>query len=221
MGRREPAEGSSSPSAKLRVISAGRSGTIGERLRVELSDGSSFLLPSDALLEPGIPVGELEADGELGPEAVERLRELAQAYAWRLRALRLLNAGAQTAAGLRRKLLARGAGPAAVEEVLGRLVQEGHIDDRAFARAWVRQRLERHPEGAGPLLAGLLRRGVGMELAREVVGALLDPEAERESAARLAEKLARRTGMTRQRLEASLRARGFARAVIRELLPGD
>jgi SOS response regulatory protein OraA/RecX len=221
MGKREPAEGSSSPSARLRVISARRSGTIGERLRIALSDGSSFLLPIDALLEPGIPVGELEPDGELEPEAADRLRELAQAYAWRSRALRLLGASAQTAAGLRRKLLARGAAPSAVEGVLGRLVQEGHIDDRAFARSWVRQRLERHPEGEGPLLAGLLRRGVSRELAREVVGALLDPEAERESAARLAEKLARRTGMTPQRLEASLRARGFSRAVIRELLAGD
>jgi len=221
MDRREPAEGSSSPSAKLRVVAANRSGTIGERLKITLSDGSSFLLPAEALLQPGIPVGELQPDGELAPEEVNRLEELAAGYALRSRALRFLEAGAKTTAGLRRKLLARGgAAPSAVEAVLDSLAREGLLDDRAFARAWVQSRLERHPEGEGPLVAGLLRRGVGRELAREVVGELLDPQAERQSAERLLEKLERRSGMSRESLEAALRRRGFSRALIRELLAG-
>jgi regulatory protein len=172
----------------------------------------------DALLEPGLAVGQL--DGELEPEVVERLRELAQAYALRSRALRILGAGAQTATGLRRKLLARGAVPHALEAVLERLAREGHIDDRAFARDWVRQRLERHPEGQGPLLAGLLRRGVGRELAEEALGSLLTPEAERESLLRLARKLRRRSGMTPERLLNALLARGFRRAAVHEVLAG-
>jgi regulatory protein len=218
MDRQEPAGGSSSPSAKLRVVAASRSGTIGERLRIRLSDGSSFLLPADVLLQPGLPVGELQPDRELAPEEVGRLKELAAGYSLRSRALRLLGASAQTAAGLRRKLSARGAAPSAVEAVLASLAREGLLDDRAFARGWVQSRLERHPEGAGLLVAGLLRRGVGRELAREVVGELLDPQAERRSAERLLEKLGRRSGMSRERLEATLGKRGFSRALIRELL---
>jgi regulatory protein len=218
MDRQGPAEGSSSPSAKLRVVAAGRSGTIGERFKITLSDGSSFLLPADALLQQGVPVGELQPEGELAAEDVRRLEELAAGYALRSRALRFLDAGAQTAAGLRRKLLARGAAPSAVEAVLASLAREGLLDDRAFARGWVQSRLERHPEGEGPLVGGLLRRGVGRELAREVVGELLDPQAERQSAERLLEKLERRSGMSRERLEASLRRRGFSRGLIRELL---
>jgi regulatory protein len=174
----------------------------------------------DALLEPGIPVGQLQPDGELEPEVVERLRELAQVYALRWRALRLLASGAQTAAGLRRKLLARGAPPRALEAVLQRLVREGHIDDRAFARQWLRQRLERHPEGPGPLLAGLLRRGVRRELAEEALDSLLSPELERESLLALARKLKRRSGMTPERLLKTLLARGFRRAAVREVLAG-
>ena len=220
MDRQGPAEGSSSPSAKLRVIATNRSGTIGERLKITLSDGSSFLLPAEALLQPGLPVGELRPDGELAPEEVSRLEELAAGYALRSRALRFLEAGAKTASGLRRKLLARGAALSAVEAVLDSLAREGLLDDRAFARAWVQSRLERHPEGEGPLVAGLLRRGVGRELAREVVGELLDPQAERQSAERLLEKLERRSGMSRESLEAALRRRGFSRALIRELLAG-
>jgi regulatory protein len=220
MDRQEPAEGSSSPSAKLRVVAAGRSGTIGERLKITLSDGSSFLLPAEALLQPGIPVGDLEPGGELAPEAAKRLEVLAQSYALRSRALRILGAGAQTAAGLRRKLLARGAAPSAVQAVLEQLAREGLLDDRAFARGWVQSRLERHPEGEGLLIAGLLRRGVSRELAREVVAELLDPQAERQSAARLLEKLGRRAGVSRERLEATLRGRGFSQGLIRELLEG-
>jgi regulatory protein len=218
MGKQEPAEDSSSPSARLRIVSASRSGTIGERLKLTLSDGSSFLLPMEVLLEPGIPVGQLQPDGELEPQVVERLREMAQAYSLRSRALRLLCSGAQTAAGLRRKLLARGAAPPALEAVLQRLVREGHIDDRAFAREWVRQRLERHPEGPGLLLAGLLRRGVSRELAEEALGSLFSPEVERESLLRLARKLRRRSGMTPERLLNTLLARGFRRAAVREVL---
>jgi regulatory protein len=220
MGKLEPAGDSSSPSARLRIVSFSRSGTIGERFKLTLSDGSSFLLPMDALLEPGIPVGQLQPDGELEPEVVERLRELAQVYALRWRALRLLASGAQTAAGLRRKLLARGAPPRALEAVLQRLVREGHIDDRAFARQWLRQRLERHPEGPGPLLAGLLRRGVRRELAEEALDSLLSPELERESLLALARKLKRRSGMTPERLLKTLLARGFRRAAVREVLAG-
>ncbi len=214
----EPAEGSSSPNVKLRVVAASRSGTIGERLKITLSDGSSFLLPADALLQQGLPVGELRPDGELAPEEVSRLEELAAGYALRSRALRFLEAGAKTAAGLRSKLLARGAAPPAVEAVLDSLAREGLLDDRAFARAWVQGRLERHPEGEALLVSGLLRRGVGRELAREVVGELLDPQAERQAGERLLEKLGRRSGMSRESLEATLRRRGFSRALIRELL---
>jgi regulatory protein len=220
MGKLGPAEGSSSPSASLRVVSASRSGTIGERIKLTLSDGSFFLLPMDALLEPGIPVGQLQPEGELEPEAVERLRELAQAYALRSRALRLLASGAQTAAGLRRKLAARGAPAAALEAVLERLAREGHIDDRAFAREWVSRRLERHPEGPGPLLAGLLRRGVSRELAEETLASKLSPEVERESLRRLAAKLRRRSGMSQERLLKTLLARGFRRAAVHEVLAG-
>jgi regulatory protein len=218
MGKLEPAEGSSSPSANLRVVAAGQSGTIGERLKITLSDGSSFLLPAEALLQQGLPVGDLTPGGEIAPEVVQRLEELAQSYALRSRALRLLGASAQTAAGLRRKLLARGAAPSAVQALLESLAREGLLDDRAFARGWVQNRLERHPEGERLLVAGLLRRGVGRELAREVVAELLDPQAERQSAVRLLEKLGRRAGMSRERLAAALRRRGFSRHLIRELL---
>ena len=218
MGRPEPAAASSSPSARLRVQSVTRSGTIGERLCVTLSDGSSFSFPEAGLQDHGFAA--LAPGVELEEQAVCRLGTLARTSELRDRALRLLAGGAHSTRGLERKLLARGADPGLVAAELRRLAACGLLDDRAYAGAWVRQRLARHPEGPGPLLAGLQRRGVPREIAEETVRAQLTEEAERAGVTALAEKLRRRSGMTPERLEAALARRGFRRSLIRELLGG-
>ncbi len=210
MGRPEPAAASSSPSARLRIQSLERSANHGQ-LRLELSDGSSFLIPQSA-------AGALEPGTELEGEEVRRLAELARSGELHERALRLLAGSAHTAQGLERKLLARGAEPGLVAAELARLAEAGLLDDGAFAEAWVRLRLARHPEGAGPLLAGLERRGVSRELAEQAVREELTAEAEREAAAALAEKLRGRSDMTPERLRATLARRGFRGSLIRELL---
>ena len=220
MARPEPAAASSSPSAKLRVQSLTRTGTIGERLKVTLSDGSAFSFPETSLPDHGLLPAQLEPGAELEEEAVRRLGELARASEVRQRALRLLAGGAHSVRGLERKLLARGAEPRLVTAELERLAGAGLLDDQAYAAAWVRQRLERHPEGQGPLLAGLEHHGVSRELAGAVVRAELTQEAERAGAEALVQKLLRRTGMTPERLQGVLVRRGFRRSLIRELL-GD
>ncbi len=211
MGKPEPAAASSSPSARLRIQSLEPSGTTGERLRLTLSDGSSFLIPR-------LVAGGLAPGGELEAEEVQRLAELARSSALHERALRLLAGAAHSARSLERKLLARGAEPGLVTAELARLAEAGLLDDRAYAEAWVRLRLARHPEGAGPLLAGLERRGVSREAAEQAVRAALSAEAERAAAAALAEKLRRRSDMSPERLRGTLVRRGFRASLIRELL---
>jgi regulatory protein len=218
MGRPEPAAASSSPSAKLRILSLTRSGTIGERIRVTLSDGSFFSFPETCLPERGLAAGDLEPGVELGEEAVRSLGELARASQVRERALRLLAGGAHSVRGLERKLLARGAEPGLVAAELARLTASGLLDDRAYAEAWVRQRLARHPEGLGLLEAGLRRRGVPRELAAQTVRREVTEEVERVAAAALAGKLRCRSGMTPALLSNTLARRGFRRGLIRELL---
>ena len=217
MGRPEPAAASSSPSAKLRVQSLERSANLGE-LRVELSDGSFFSFPETSLQERGLAKTDLEPGAELAEEAVRALAELERAGELHERALRLLAQGAHSVRGLERKLLARGAEPGLVARELERLTNAGLLDDRAYAEAWVRQRLARHPEGPGPLEAGLRRRGVARELAERTVRVEVNAEVERAAAAALAGKLRRRSGMTPELLEAALARRGFRRGLIRELL---
>ena len=185
-----------------------------------LSDGSSFSFTERALQGSGFPAAELTPGAELDAEAAAALDRLARASAVHDRALRLLEGSGHTVRGLERKLLARGAEPALVQSELDRLAVSGLLNDESYAASWVRERLARHPEGGGPLLSGLQRRGVARELAEKAVRAQLTDEAEREAAAALAEKLRRRSDMTVERLQNSLSRRGFRRSVIREVLGG-
>jgi regulatory protein len=175
-------------------------------------------LPETSLAQLGLAAGALEPGTELEEGEVERLAEMARSSELHERALRLLASAAHSVQGLERKLLARGADPGLLAAELNRLTGAGLLDDRAYAEAWVRLRLARHPEGAGPLLAGLERRGVSRELAEQAVREALTAEAERAAAAALVEKLRRRSDMTPERLRSALSRRGFRRSLIRELL---
>jgi len=171
-------------------------------------------------LEGGFTTGALAPGTELEEPQVRRLAELARASELHERALRLLAGAAHSTRGLERKLASRGAEPVLLAAELARLTHARLLDDRAYAEAWVRQRLARHPAGPGPLQAGIQRRGVPRELAEQAVRAQLTEEAERAAAAALAEKLRRRSDMTPERLGGALARRGFRRSLIRELL-GD
>lgn len=125
--------------------------------------------------------------------------------------VRLLARRARSRADLERRLSAAH-GPEAAADALARL--SAHLDDGAFARAWVEVRLRRGPVGRAALLAGLRREGVAASTARLAVDAAL-PEAEVGELARQAaeRRLAQMRGVppqrVRPRLAAYLSRRGF------------
>ena len=105
------------------------------------------------------------------------------AYAYRLIARR-----AYTRREMARKLAGKGE-PEKVETVLERLAESGYLDDRAFARDYVQQRLASRPAGRRLLEMRLRTKGVPAEAIREVLGEI-DPEAEEAAAQDLAKKKA-------------------------------
>ena len=122
-------------------------------------------------------------------------------------ALRSLGRRMQSRAELERKLLARTT-PEVARAVLGRLLEWGYLDDRAFAEAFVRSRRERW--GELRLRAELARRGVEEGVVREV---LAGGEEEGDEAARalaLLDKSAWRHKGEHARMVRFLQARGFA-----------
>lgn len=195
----------------------------GSAVRLRFSDGSSLVLPPEAL--PSIP---LERGTRLEGETLRQLRAASRERLAVARALSLVSRSRHTARGLALKLERRGFEPDAVRRAVERVTELGYLDDEEAARSWLEHRLERRPAGRGALLAGLLRNGVPRETAERVVDEALPPEAEAEAARRLLERLfpttrARRALEGEPARSAALRkleSRGFTRQAARLALRG-
>ncbi len=159
-------------------------------------------------------VGEWLADEQVAAlqaeDEIERARERALAY---------LTPRPRSEAEVRRYLIGKGFSAEAVEQVLERLRGVGLVDDLAFARFWVENRLRFRPRGRRGLWHELRQKG----LSDGVIEAALQGYDEVEAARRFAEGQARRLAampaeVRRRRLAERLARRGFAYETIRHIL---
>jgi regulatory protein len=186
---------------------------------VEVDRGRFASLPLEAVEPLGPQVG-----AELGPAALDRLRELADVEAAERAALRALARRAHARLDLRRRLVKRQHPPAAVEAALDRLALHGLLDDRRFAEQYAALRATR---GKGParLLRDLQAQGVERRTAEQAVRRALeeegiDPGVEaRAVAAKRARQLAGLpVAVRKRRLLAFLVRRGYGGPQLRELV---
>jgi len=130
------------------------------------------------------------------------------------KAVRILNAAAQTRSGLIVKLRRGGYSAAAAGAAGERAVQLGYVNDAAYAEALVGRRL-RQGRGAGLLRQELGHKGLGNEVVAGAMAAI-GPEDELASALDLAARLCRRyssevePARRRDRVLASMARRGFS-----------
>ena len=109
------------------------------------------------------------------------------------------------------------------DAAIDRCVEVGYLNDEAYARAYVRERIRLKPRGRPRLVSELLTRGVDRDTAERAVGAALEEEGVTEAellldvAARRARSL---RGVdppaARRRLSAFLARRGFRAGEIRD-----
>ncbi len=192
------------------VLSVELKGAGGEAVKIHLSDGSFYVLHAEAWARSSLSTGS-----PLDHEILSLLLARSERIFARRRALALLARAPQTRLGLAKKLAARGFGPAAVRHAIARMARLGYLDDRAFAEAWVRSRLQSRPEGWKSLSRGLRGRGVPRALADEVAAALYTPEEEAACARRLAGGLTASAAIRRLSLR-GFRSRAIA-LVLREI----
>jgi len=149
-------------------------------------------------------------------EALRRAEQQQRAYG---DALRLLNYRPRSTAEVRQRLRERGYDAEQIEAVVARLLGAGLLDDRAFARLWVENRLLNSPRGRQGLAAELRQKGV----APEVIAGVLDEAAEEQDEAAQALELARGraralAGLDRaaffRRLQSFLARRGFSADIV-------
>ncbi|MFH2068061.1 MAG: regulatory protein RecX [Candidatus Omnitrophota bacterium] len=103
-------------------------------------------------------------------------------------ACKLLGQRAYTRLKMAQKLAGRGE-PENVETVLDKLTESGYLDDRDFAREYIRQRLTTRPSGRRLLEMKLRTKGISKTAIGEVLDEL-EPEAEEAAAQSLATKKA-------------------------------
>jgi len=140
-------------------------------------------------------------------------------------ALRMLGRTAVASATLRERLLRKEHPEKAVDATVAALLDDGWLDDRAFAVAVAEAALRRGPLGVDALAARLTRRGVDPAVAREVAAQLATrlatgfpaadgrgtPMAAVEQALRWAEASLKRAGRLSRQRAARRVAAGLAR----------
>lgn len=182
-----------------------------ERVNIFLDEEYAFSL--DLMLAAGLHQGQTLTAAEIA--ALQAEDEKKRAYA---AALTFLGQRARSQLEVTQRLQQRDFSPAAIEQTLARLQQEGYLDDATFGQQWVANRQRFRPRSERALRYELRRKGMDAPLIDEVLqDAAIDEDAAAWTA--LQPKLARWQGLERvqfmQKAGAFLARRGFDHAVAR------
>ena len=94
-------------------------------------------------------------------------------------AVKLLSVKRLTKARLAEKLRDRGYAAEAVQAALAECERRSYLDDRTFARLYIKSVLDRKPVGRPRLLANLVRNGIDADLAQQTINETDDDEDDR------------------------------------------
>jgi regulatory protein len=183
-----------------------------DRVSVYLDGRFAFGLA--AIVAAGLRTGQTLTDAEIaqlgGRDEVEKAYE---------RALDFLSYRPRSEHEVRRRLRRRNLDEEVIEETIARLRKAGLVDDAAFARYWVENRMQFKPRGGRVLRHELRQRGVAPEIVDQAIEGL-DEEAVARRVARAGahryRDLARRD--FQRKLGAYLARRGFSYGVIKPLV---
>ncbi len=177
-------------------------------------DGKFTLgLSVEVVQDFGLRRGQVLEEADL--DALRRAEQRQRAYR---DALRLLSYRPRSVEEVRRRL-SRRYDQEQVEAAIARLVELNLLDDPAFARSWVENRLDLSPRGRRALDTELRRKGVVSEVVQQVLDEALSEETEAGHALELARNRARAmAGLDRQRffrrMQGFLARRGFSAEVV-------
>jgi regulatory protein len=176
---------------------------------LRLSDGSTVRALEDHL--PGFGLAE-------GSEVNEdTLREITASYEYakaREAAMRLLKTRPRTEQELRRRFSRNGVVGRTCNRLIGDLKAEGLVDDRVFARLWIREKVARAESGRRRIISDLRAKGIEEAVVMEELRLNYDRDREMENARQVALKRIRRIRKpddvgSRQKAFSFLLRRGF------------
>ncbi|MGG4496684.1 RecX family transcriptional regulator [Brevibacillus reuszeri] len=187
-----------------------------QRYHIELNDEYAFTVHEDILVKYNLFKGT-EVDEAFYREVLVA-EEKHKAY---LGALRYLGFRPRTSSQLHAYLLEKGFEPKIAEEICRRCEEQGYIDDKAFAKQWVDERLRIKPRSLYMLRMELQQRGVDRSIVEEAVSHV-SKESELEAARSLIEKKARRlqgppNPDEERKLLSMLMRKGFSHSIVQQI----
>ena len=135
----------------------------------------------------------------------------------------LLRYRPRSIAEARRRMSEKGYGPSVIEGTIEQAIATDQLDDAAFAKLWVRDRMWHHPLSRAAISQELRQKGIDPELIASTLQAEYPAVQEIELATGLAEARIRRyRGITfekrRNRLISFLARRGFSRGLVYQVV---
>jgi regulatory protein len=117
----------------------------------------------------------------------------------------------------------QGYGADSIETAIGQAIATGQLDDAAFARLWVRDRMWHHPLSRAAVAQELRAKGIPHGLIASTLDAEYPPVREIELATELAEvRIQRLRGLKPEtrtdRLVSFLSRRGFSRGIVYQVV---
>jgi regulatory protein len=183
-----------------------------DRVEVALEGGLKFRI-AKTLASP-LKVGQ-----HLSSQAIERLKERDLEERAYKQGLRMLSRRPHSEYELKRRFRRKGLTDAGQEAVIERLRKIGLVDDRAFAEAWVENRLTFRPRGAKALRYELRKKGVPSEAIHAALEGIDEEAAALDAAKQGARRLKNLSWeVFRRRLTGYLARRGFSYSTVSPLV---
>jgi len=131
----------------------------------------------------------LEVGQELSEEKIAELKADDAIEATYQKVLRYLSYRDRSEAEIRRYLHKREVTDTVIEDIVGRLLKSGLIDDHRFAHRWVENRSDLRPRSRRALSYELRQKGISNQIIDEVIEQIDDMELAYQAALRKSKKL--------------------------------
>ena len=189
-----------------------------ERISIWIDDEFAFGIAEETWVRFSLVTGRT-----LSADEISGIREWDEIYQAKQTGMRYLERRRRSRQEIRQRLVEKEYSEPAIEEAIRFLEEYGMVDDEAFARAWVHDRLLRKKVGRRKLASELSSKGIDRELVSNVLAEVLDIETARghamEAARGKERRLRKSDPMARERsMVTFLQSRGFGWEEIRPVL---
>ena len=181
-----------------------------KRVNVFLDDTFSFSLLAETALKESLKVGQ-----ELSDSEIEELQDNERYQRCFNAAIRFLGYRPRSESEVRQRLQRHGFDSECREKTIGRLKEQGLVDDNEFARFWIENREAFSPRSRKLTTLELRRKGLDRDTIERIICGVDDSDSAYRAAISKANRLAN-TGYNDfcRRLGDYLRRRGFSYDVI-------